>query len=88
MNDKSRKTYKASGSRNIKAKNVVVLISSNTPITILNVLIIFIINLHLHFWFQGNNFDIEIICDIKPYKCFYKNEKDEKELQFEVISFL
>ena len=51
--EKLRRTAKASISINNKAKIVVVLKSSNTPITILNVLIIFIINFHLHFGFQG-----------------------------------
>ena len=57
-NEKLKRTAKDSGSINIRAKIVTVLISNNTPITILNVLIIFIINFHLHFGFQGNNFDI------------------------------
>jgi len=57
-NEKSRKIYKASGSRNIKAKIVRVLISSNTPMTILNDFINFIINFHFLFGFQENNFAI------------------------------
>ena len=57
-NEKLKRTAKDSGSINIRAKIVTVLISNNTPITILNVLIIFIINFHLLFGFQGNNFDI------------------------------
>jgi len=57
-NEKSKKTTKASGSKNIKAKIVIVLISSNTPMTILKVLIKFIINFHFHFGFQEINFVI------------------------------
>jgi len=57
-NEKLKRMTKDSGSMYIRAKIVTVLISNNTPITILNVLIIFIINFHLHFGFQGNNFDI------------------------------
>ncbi len=57
-NEKSKKINKASGSRNIKAKIVIVLISSNTPMTILNVLIKFIISFHFHFGFQEINFVI------------------------------
>jgi len=56
--EKSKKIAKASGSRNIKAKIVTVLISSNTPITILNALITLTINYHFHFGFQEKNFDI------------------------------
>ncbi len=52
---KLNKTTKDSISKNNKAKIVPVLKSSNTPITILNVLIKFIINVHFHFRFKGLN---------------------------------
>ncbi len=56
--EKLRATAKASGSRNIKTKIVILLKRSNTPTTILHVLNISIINFHFHFGFQGNNFVI------------------------------
>ena len=50
--EKLKRMAKESISRNSNKKIVVVLMSNNTPITILNVLIIFIIDFHFYFRFR------------------------------------